>query len=151
MLWICVAILFCGCLIGVTALYAEDTAASTTEAVTTAATETTTSATEATTATAGSSPEMSWKEQWAADKEAIKTKKSEIKGHATTARADEKALREQIRDAKKAGDNEKVKELRAQLKTKHQENVRQMRQDKKQLNATKKELKKDRKAKRHSR
>jgi septin family protein len=81
----------------------------------------------------------------AADKAKIAEEKDQIKANATAAHAEEKAMREQLRAAKAAGDTAKVQELRAQLKTTHQENVGQMKQDKVELKTAKKELRTDRK------
>lgn len=87
-----------------------------------------------------------WKGELASDKAAIKSEKEEIKEHAAAARGEERALRQEIKGAVTSGDKAKAKELREQLKTVHQENVQGMRQDKKDLGAVKKELRKDRKA-----
>lgn len=86
------------------------------------------------------------KQELEADKQKIKEQKDEMKANAQAAHTEEKALKGQIKEARKAGDTEKVKELRSQLKTTHQENVKQMKQDKKELHGAKKELWKDRKA-----
>ena len=57
----------------------------------------------------------------------------------------------QIKEAKAAGDTQKVAELKKQLKTTHQENVQQKKKDKKELKGAKKELRQDKKAAKHTR
>lgn len=86
-----------------------------------------------------------WKSGLEADKAKIAEEKLQIKTNATAARAEEKDLHQQIRDAQAAGDTAKVESLRTQLKATHQENAGQMRQDKQELGAAKKELRTDRK------
>lgn len=83
------------------------------------------------------------KAEVAADKEAISAQKQEIKENAQAAKAEEKQLKDQISQAVASGDKAKAAELRAQLKTMHAANVQEKRQDKKELNAAKKELRKD--------
>jgi hypothetical protein len=87
-----------------------------------------------------------WKAESAADKAKIKEERNKLKESAKAARVEEKDLHKQIREAQAAGDTAKVEALKAQLKTTHQENVAQLKQDKKDLGAAKKELRTDRKA-----
>jgi alpha-acetolactate decarboxylase len=90
-------------------------------------------------------------EELSVDKANIQAQKEEIKTNAQTAHSEEKALREQIQEARKAGDKAKVKELQGQLKTTHKENVQEKKQDKKELQSAKKELRKDKRAARSAR
>lgn len=83
------------------------------------------------------------KEELAADKAAIKAQKDEMKTSAQAARAEEKQLKEGIREARQSGDAAKAKELKGQLKATHKENVAQMRSDKKDMRSAKKELRQD--------
>lgn len=94
---------------------------------------------------------VSLKEELDADKAKIQEQKAEIKTNAQAAHSEEKALREQIREARKAGDKAKVKELQGQLKTMHKDNVQEKKQDKKELQSAKKELRKDKRAARSAR
>lgn len=86
------------------------------------------------------------KAELAADKAKIAEEKNQMKASAKAARGEEKDLHQQIREAKVAGDTAKAEALRAQLKTTHQENVSQMKQDKSELKTAKQELRTDRKA-----
>lgn len=88
----------------------------------------------------------SLKAELSADRELIASEKAKIKSNAQNAHSEEKALRDQIKAAKESGDKAKAKELRAQLKTTHQENVQQMKTDKASLHAAKKEYRQDKKA-----
>lgn len=85
------------------------------------------------------------KEELSADKQKIVEQKAEIKQNAQAGKLEEKELHKQIREAQAAGDQAKVKELRAQLKSTHQENVAQKKKDKNELKTAKKELRTDRK------
>ena len=118
MLWVFMAVVFCGTLSGTAMLFAEDSAGSTA---------------------------TNLKEAVTADKQKIAAEKSEIKTNSQAAHSEEAELKSQIKAAKLAGDKEKVKALRAQLKGMHQKNVQEMHQDKKDLNVAKKKLKHDRK------
>ena len=77
------------------------------------------------------------------DQQKIQEEKQKIKTDAQTAKTEEKDLRAQIKQAKAAGDKQKVAELEKQLKTTHQANVQQRKEDKKGLQGAKKELRKD--------
>lgn len=118
MFWVFMAVVFCGALLFAAKVHAEESEAS--------------------------AAASSKKEELAADKDAIKAQKAEMKADAQAARAEETDLKKQIKAAKAAGDTAKVKELRAQLKAMHKENVQEMRQDKKELGAFKKELRQER-------
>ena len=84
-----------------------------------------------------------WRKELKEDHQAIQEQKEELKSNSESARAEESALRSQIDDAIKAGDKDKAKELKAQLKNMHHENVGEKQSDKKELNQLKKELKSD--------
>jgi hypothetical protein len=84
-----------------------------------------------------------WKNELAADKQKIQKERQDMKQDAKAAHAEEKQLKTQIRDAKSSGDAQKAKQLKGQLKTVHQENVREMKTDKKALQDAKQEYKKD--------
>lgn len=113
MLWVFVAVIFCGSLLGSAKLYAADAATSS-------------------------------KDQLAADKAAIKAQKEKMKTDAQAAKAKEKALKDQIQAARTAGDTAKVKELEAQLKSLHKENVHERQQEKKELRDARQKLWKER-------
>ncbi len=112
------AVVFCSTLLGTVNLYAEESS----DAVGT-----------------------DLKDELTADKQAVVEQKDTMKANAQAAHAEEKNLRAQIKEAKLAGDKEKVKELRAQLKAVHQENVQKMKEDKKSVQVAKKEVRKDKK------
>lgn len=78
-----------------------------------------------------------------AAKETIKAQKQEMKESAQAARAEEKALKDQINQAVISGDREKAAQLREQLKSMHAQNVQEMREDKRELKSAKKELRQD--------
>jgi hypothetical protein len=84
-------------------------------------------------------------------KDAIKSQHNEMKASADAAKSEEAALKSQIKDAKKSGDTEKAKSLRSELRTTHQQNVAERRQDVKDVHAQRKELKQDRRAARQER
>jgi peptidoglycan hydrolase CwlO-like protein len=84
-----------------------------------------------------------WKKEVRADKAKIAEQKKEIKANATAAHAEEKQLRGQIRAARASGDEATAKQLEAQLKATHAENVQEMKSDKKELQDAKRELKHD--------
>ena len=111
-------VVFCGTLLGAVNLYAEGTA---------------------------DSSLASMKEELAADKAAVKAQKDTMKTNAQTAKSEEKDIKAQIETAKLAGDTAKVKELRAQLRTTHHENVQQKKEDKGTLKVAKKEVVADKK------
>ena len=124
MLGMFMAVVFFGTLVGTVNLYAEESSAS---------------------------EGMNLKEELAADKGAVKAQKETMKENAQTAQGEEKILKEQIKAAKLAGDKEKAKELRAQLKAMHQGNVQQMKGDKATLQVAKKEVREDKKQLHHER
>ena len=68
------------------------------------------------------------------------------KQNAQDARAQEKELKQQIQDAIAAGDTQKAQELKAKLRSIHQENVQQKQQDKKEIRDARQELQQDKKA-----
>jgi hypothetical protein len=118
MLWVLMAVVFCGSLFCAANVYAEES---------------------------GASPATSLKkEELAANREAIKAQKEEMKTNAQAARTEEKNLKAQIRAARAAGNTAKVKELEAQLKAMHKDNVQGRQQDQKELGDAKKELRQDR-------
>ena len=80
----------------------------------------------------------------ASDKKAVANQKSEIKDNAQSARGEEAELKDAIRDAVAAGDTEKAQSLRAQLRDLHKESVSEKQSDKDELDADRKDLKKDR-------
>lgn len=69
-----------------------------------------------------------------------------IRNKAAAARAEERALREKIRNAEKMGETEKVRQLEEQLRTLHAENVRKLEEDRKNLQQSWKGLRSDGKA-----
>jgi len=92
-------------------------------------------------------------EDLSADKQKVKEQHETMKANAGAAKSEEKALKTQIKEARKAGDAEKAEELKAQLKTVHKENVEQLKADKKamqearkEVRGTKKQLRLERKA-----
>ena len=90
------------------------------------------------------------KEEIASDKQAIKSQHDEIKSNAQNARAEEESIKSQIKEARQSGDIEKVKDLEAQLRVTHKDNVAEKRQDKKELHTAKNELRQDVKAARRA-
>ncbi|MEI7750970.1 MAG: hypothetical protein WCJ71_02665 [Candidatus Omnitrophota bacterium] len=112
------AVVFFGMMLGVVNLYAEE------------ATDT---------------METNLKEELSADKEAVVAQHETMKTNSQTAKSEEATLKAQIKEAKLAGDKEKAKELKAQLKATHQENVKQRTGDKETLKVAKKEVKADKK------
>jgi hypothetical protein len=84
-----------------------------------------------------------WKQEFSADKQQIKEQRDSVKTNAEAARSEEKSLRDQIDQAIKAGDPEKAKALREQLKSIHQENVGQKQQDLQGLQESRKEMRSD--------
>lgn len=87
----------------------------------------------------------------ASDRKAITRQKAEIKGNAGEAHGEEAALKEQIRAAVESGDMETANDLRAQLRAAHRGNVSEMKSDKAELGAARRELKRDLGARRHGR
>lgn len=124
MLGMFLVVVFCGALLGAVNLYAEESA---------------------------DSSVLTLKNELATDKQQVKAQHETMKANAQAAKSEEKALRGQIKDAKLAGDTEKAKELRAQLKTTHQGNVQQMKEDKSVLRTAKKEVREDKKELRQGR
>ncbi|MFA5084849.1 MAG: hypothetical protein WC482_00615 [Candidatus Omnitrophota bacterium] len=82
-------------------------------------------------------------EEIAADKEAINSQRVNMKSNAESAKAEEQAVRNEIREARQSGDAETAEALKKRLRTTHRENVAERRQDKKTLHEAKKELKRD--------
>lgn len=83
----------------------------------------------------------SFKQRIEARKQTMTEAKEKVKSGSQDAREEEKALREQIKAAVKAGDTQKADQLREQLKTMHKENVDQMQKGKKETVELKKSLK----------
>ena len=79
-------------------------------------------------------------------KQVLTEAKKEVKGDSQEARQEERALREQIREAEESGDSETALRLREQLREMHRENVGQMQEDKDELGELRKDLKEDKKA-----
>lgn len=97
----------------------------------------------ATAHTAAYAEESGWKAEIAADKKEIMEEKQEMRENATEARSEEKQLRNEMVKAESSGDKTRAAQLREQLKSMHAENVQEMRRDKKELNAAKREFKHD--------
>jgi len=89
----------------------------------------------------------SWKQEIMSDKQQIHQQREEMKADTKDAKAEEKALRQQINDAIAAGDTAKAAQLKEQLKSMHHENVQEMKQDKTELKESRKEFNEDVKAK----
>lgn len=79
------------------------------------------------------------------DKQQIKSQKREIFDNAQAAKAEEKNLLIQIRQAEQSGDKQTAATLRKQLKAIHQKNVAQRNEDFKNFQESKKELVADKK------
>lgn len=79
----------------------------------------------------------------ASDRREVAEQKGEMKGNASAAQQDEQQLEEQIQAAIASGDQEKAKQLRAELKALHQRHVQEMKQDKGELRDTQGELRRD--------
>jgi DNA repair exonuclease SbcCD ATPase subunit len=84
-----------------------------------------------------------WKQEISSDAQQIKQARETNKSHAQAAIKKEKDLRDQIRQAVQAGDQEKARSLREQLKATHKENIQQKRQDMQNLKQTRQELRSD--------
>lgn len=80
----------------------------------------------------------------AADRKAIAGQRDEMKGNAADARAEEESLKQQIQDAMAAGDREKAKDLRDQLRSLREEHAHELKRAKGELSEAQGELKKDR-------
>jgi pyrimidine operon attenuation protein/uracil phosphoribosyltransferase len=87
-----------------------------------------------------------WKKELSADKQKIQKERQDMKQDAKAAHAEEKQLKTQIRDAKSSGEAQKAKQLKDQLKAVHQDNVQEMKADKKALRDAKQAYKKDKQA-----
>lgn len=107
------AVVFCGTLLGTMNLFAAETT---------------------------DSAAMTSQEKLAADKAAVKAQKETMIANGQAAKSEEKDIKAQIETAKLAGDTAKVKELRAQLRATHHENVQQKKENKATLRADKKEV-----------
>ena len=86
------------------------------------------------------------KEEIAADKQAIKAQRDTMKSNAESAKAEEQEVRGEIKEARQVGDIEKANALKEGLKTTHQENVAERKQDKKTLHKARQEMRHDVKA-----
>jgi hypothetical protein len=87
--------------------------------------------------------ETNWKDELKSDRQGVSEGMHEVNANAKAARAEEGALKDQIQEALKAGDKEKAKELRAQLKTMHKENVKEMRDGRQEVKESFKDMKGD--------
>ncbi|MBU1090398.1 MAG: hypothetical protein KKC42_00955 [Candidatus Omnitrophica bacterium] len=94
---------------------------------------------------------VDWKEEISSNKEAIEEQKQTIKESAQAAKAEERQLREKIRQALDSGDIESAKSLREELKALHGEHMQGKKEDlgglqelRQELKADVKEAKKDR-------
>ena len=103
------------------------------------------------TAEDASSTKASLKEQLNQDRSTLKAQRETMKTHAQEAKSEEKALKEQIKTARQAGDKATAQQIRETLKTTHQENVQQKKEDKGTLKAAKRELRADQKIARQTR
>lgn len=83
------------------------------------------------------------KQELSSDRQQIKEERQDIKENSEAGRAEETALRQQIKNAVTSGDKEKANQLKAQLKAMHKENVEQKQEDKSELRKAKHELRKD--------
>jgi len=86
-----------------------------------------------------------YKEERAADKQAIEIQKAAIKENAAAARQEEVAIKEQIRAAEQSGDMETVKNLKEQLRATRRQNMQERQQDRHAIGEAKKEMRQDRK------
>ena len=89
------------------------------------------------------SDRAAYKHEIISDRQAIKDQAAEIKENSSTAKQEEKALKEKIRAAEQAGDKATANSLRAQLKATHQANVQEKVQDKNNMKAARTDLKHD--------
>lgn len=90
------------------------------------------------------------KQEVNSDKQDIKAAHQAMKQNAQAARTEEKQLQQQIKDAVASGDMATANQLKAQLKSTHQENVQEKKQDIQNLKAQKKELRQDTKGARRA-
>lgn len=86
-----------------------------------------------------------WKQEIVSDRQQIKQQRDEIKTNSQAAIEEEKNLRDQIHQAVQSGDYETAGSLMEQLKTIHQENLGQKKQDLQGLKDARQELRSDRK------
>jgi hypothetical protein len=93
-----------------------------------------------------SSSIQGWKDELSSDKQQLQQQKESIKAGAEDAKAQEKALREQIRTAVESGDQATAQKLREQLQGLHQANVDQKQQDTQTIKGMRDEMTEDRKA-----
>ena len=87
--------------------------------------------------------ETDWKQEFQSDISGIKEQRDAMKDSAQAAREEEKALLQQIDEARAAGDFEKAKQLRDQLHATHQENVQQKHEGIESLKEAKQEMRAD--------
>ncbi len=86
-----------------------------------------------------------WKQEISSDRQQIKQQRDEIKANAQAAIQGEKDLRDQIHQAVQSGDHETAESLKEQLKTTHQENLGQKKQDLQGLKDARHDLRSDKK------
>lgn len=96
-----------------------------------------------TTETAAAESGTGWKQEISGDRQVVAEQWDVLKEHGQEARAEQRQLQQQIFDAVKSGDYETAKSLREQLKTMHQENIAQKKDDLQALRETRQELKGD--------
>jgi len=82
---------------------------------------------------------------------ALKEQKSAMQTHAREAKQEENVLRDQIKTAVQSGDKTTAQQLRESLKTTHQENVQQRKDDKSTMKTARQDLRADRKIARQTR
>lgn len=89
--------------------------------------------------------DVDWKEEFRSDRQEIKVEHQEMKESAGEARVEEKQLKQKIRDALAAGDKETAAQLKEQLRSMHQQNMQDKRQDIQELRKARQEMMQDKK------
>lgn len=84
-----------------------------------------------------------WKQELSSDKQEIKAQKQEISQNAKEARGEEAQLRQQIKAAMDSGDMQTAQQLKEQLRSLHQENLQEKKQDIQEMQEAKQDLKND--------
>jgi len=90
------------------------------------------------------SSRAAYKQERIEDRQAINSQKAAIKENASAARQEERQLKEQIRAAQTSGDTATAKSLREQLKSTHQQNLQERKQNRQAIGEAKKEMRQDR-------
>jgi metal-dependent amidase/aminoacylase/carboxypeptidase family protein len=85
--------------------------------------------------------DANWKQELTFDKQQIQAQMQEVSQNVQAAKVEEAQLKEQIKAATDSGDLETVQQLREQLRSVHQENLQEMKQDKQEIQAAKQEFK----------